>query len=100
MLTATGHDPLSSSSWTKSPKSVFASDEAVTSPGHGSFVTSPDGTEDWMIYHSAQYPGAGWDRQIDAQRFTWGAHGVPRFGRPIGDDVDQRLPSGQQGPTG
>lgn len=97
MLTATGNDLLSPASWTKSPKAVFASDTAVTSPGHGSFVKSPDGREDWMVYHAAQYPGAGWDRQIDAQRFTWSANGAPAFGQPIGDDVAQPLPSGQRG---
>ena len=100
MLTATSDDLLDPATWRKSPKSVFASDEAVTSPGHGSFVKSPDGTEDWMVYHSAQYKGAGWDRQIDAQRFTWAANGAPSFGQPIGDDVDQPLPSGQRSAGG
>jgi GH43 family beta-xylosidase len=100
LLTATSDDLLDPASWVESPRSVFASDEAVTSPGHGSFVRSPDGTEDWMVYHSAQYPGAGWDRQIDAQRFTWSADGAPVFGQPIGDDVDQPLPSGQRSAAG
>lgn len=100
MLTATSDDLLDPASWVKSPKAVFASDRAVTSPGHGSFVRSPDGSEDWMVYHSAQYRGAGWDRQIDAQRFTWSADGAPVFGRPLGDDVDQPLPSGQRSAAG
>ncbi|WP_375388651.1 family 43 glycosylhydrolase [uncultured Amnibacterium sp.] len=93
MLTATSDDLLSPRTWQKSPVPVFASDDEATSPGHGSFVKSPDGTEDWMVYHVARYRGAGWDRQIDAQRFTWSLTGAPVFGRPVGDDVAQAIPS-------
>ncbi|MCU1474568.1 glycoside hydrolase family 43 protein [Amnibacterium sp.] len=96
MLHLTGSDPLDPSSWAKSPKPVFAGNTDVVSPGHASFTTSPDGRQDWIVYHSARYPGAGWDRVIDTQRFTWRADGAPDFGSPIGADSPQPLPSGQK----
>jgi GH43 family beta-xylosidase len=96
MLHLTGSDPLDPGSWTKSPEPVFAGTGDVTSPGHASFTTSPDGRQDWIVYHSARYPGAGWDRVIDTQRFTWRADGTPEFGTPIGSDTPQRVPSGQK----
>ncbi|HEV7622996.1 MAG TPA: glycoside hydrolase family 43 protein [Amnibacterium sp.] len=95
MLRFTGGDPLDPASWQKSPKPVFAGNTDVVSPGHGSFTTSPDGRQDWIVYHSARYAGAGWDRVIDAQRFTWRSDGTPDFGSPIGTGVPQSLPSGQ-----
>lgn len=96
MLRFTGTDPLDPSSWQKSPKPVFAGDADVVSPGHASFTTSPDGTEDWIVYHSAREAGAGWDRVIDTQRFTWNADGTPHFGRPVAAGTPQRVPSGQR----
>ncbi len=95
MLSFTGTDPLDPHSWTKRTKPVFARTTDVSGPGHASFTTSPDGRESWIVYHSARYPGAGWDRVVDAQRFTWRADGSPDFGRPIGEGVPQALPSGQ-----
>lgn len=96
LLTATDDDLLSPSSWTKSPRAVFSSTSEVTSPGHGSFVRSPDGSEDWMVYHTARFKGAGWDRQIAMQRFTWDADGAPAFGAPIEEGKPQQVPSGQR----
>ncbi|MDQ1512583.1 MAG: hypothetical protein QOC59_425 [Microbacteriaceae bacterium] len=95
MLTLHGADPLDRGSWSKSPKAVVASTDAVFAPGHGSFVKSPDGRQDWLVYHSARYSGAGWDRMINAQRFTWRSDGSPDFGRPVAD-TRQALPSGQK----
>ncbi len=97
LLTLTGTDPLDPSAWTKPPSPVFASTTDVFGPGHGSFVKSPDGTEDWMIYHSARSSGSGWDRMMNAQRYTW-RDGVPVFGEPIPPSVPQKVPSGQLEP--
>ena len=57
MLHLTGADPLDPKSWTKSPKPVFAGNADVVSPGHASFTTSPDGKQDWIVYHSAREAG-------------------------------------------
>jgi len=95
MLHLTGTDPLDPTSWTKSPKPVFAGNADVVSPGHASFTTSPDGKQDWIVYHSAREAGAGWDRVVDTQRFTWNADGSPHFGQPVAPGAPQALPSGQ-----
>jgi GH43 family beta-xylosidase len=88
-------DLLDPKSWTKLPDPVFASTDKVLAPGHGSFVASPDGREDWHVYHAARHPGAGWSRLIRAQPFTWGADGFPIFGAPADPDRPIALPSGE-----
>jgi GH43 family beta-xylosidase len=59
-------------------------------------VKSPDGTEDWIIYHAAKHSGAGWDRNLRAQKFTWQADGSPDFGTPVSAGVPLTVPSGTQ----
>lgn len=89
-----GGDVLRPESWVKRPAPVFARTETVFGPGHASFVTSPDGTEDWIVYHAAQFRGAGWKRDIRMQRFAWNADGSPDFGTPVATGVPLALPSG------
>jgi GH43 family beta-xylosidase len=96
LLRLVGSNPLRASSWSKSAKPVFASANGVYGPGHGSFVKSPDGSEYWMIYHSAIAQGSGWDREIDAQSYTWNADGTPNFGMPVSDEQGIPVPSGQR----
>jgi GH43 family beta-xylosidase len=93
-LTWTGSDPLDPASWIKKPTAVFSRTEDVFGPGHASFVKSCDNTEDWIVYHSAKRKGAGWNRRINMQRFTWHADGSPNFGRPIAAGVSMPEPSG------
>ncbi|KAK1079670.1 hypothetical protein LTR33_006193 [Friedmanniomyces endolithicus] len=51
--------------------------------GHASFTTSPDGTEDFIVYHGMEDPYSGWSaRNIRTQKFTWNADGTPNFPRP------------------
>lgn len=49
-------DLLDPATWSgaKDPDPVFQSapDRGVYGPGHGSFFTSPDGRESWMVYHA------------------------------------------------
>ena len=61
MLTYTGDDPLSADSWTKSPSPVFQGTDEVFSPGHNTFFKSPDGTEDWIVYHANDSASGGCD---------------------------------------
>ncbi|GGT81741.1 family 43 glycosylhydrolase [Streptomyces coeruleorubidus] len=99
MLTYNGGDPLSSSSWTKSPNPVFQRSDAngVYGPGHNGFFKSPDGTEDWMVYHANSSASGGCDmnRSTRAQKFTWNADGTPNFGTPVGLGVPLTAPSGE-----
>src|SRR5690606_25962663 len=68
-------------------------------PGHHSFFQSPDGTEDWIIYHAkttAEYTYT--DRTTRAQRISWNEDGSPDLGTPLALGATQDLPSGDPGP--
>ncbi|MCD8270233.1 MAG: glycoside hydrolase family 43 protein [Parabacteroides sp.] len=92
-------DLLDPASWTKSSHSVFrqALENSVYGTGHNSFFKSPDGTEDWILYH-------GWDTETDpegegdtraprAQKITW-ENGYPVFGKPFPNAMILDKPSG------
>lgn len=81
-LTLQGSDPLIASNWVKRPDPVFAQTSDVFGPGHASFTKAKDGS-DWIIYHSARYSNAAWDRQVQAQRFGWSSDGAPDFNAPL-----------------
>ncbi|MEU8244139.1 family 43 glycosylhydrolase [Actinoplanes missouriensis] len=99
LLTLTGTDPLNPAHWTKSPNPVFQRNDAngVYAPGHNGFFTSPDGTEDWIVYHANDSAGGGCDmnRSTRAQKFTWNADGTPNFGAPVRLGVTLTAPSGE-----
>lgn len=83
LLVHTGGSVLDPTTWRKTGP-VFERSESVWGVGHCSFVKSPDGTEDWMLYHAKESPRDGWDdRSVRAQRFSWTRQGVPDFGRPV-----------------
>ncbi|MCT4777089.1 MULTISPECIES: glycoside hydrolase family 43 protein [Exiguobacterium] len=93
---ASDADLMDPNAWTKQEEPVFSSNEDVFGPGHASFVTSPDGTEDWIVYHAARAEGSGWTRNVRMQPFTW-EDNVPVFGEPVSTDEALPLPSGQTG---
>jgi GH43 family beta-xylosidase len=73
-------------SWRQFPRPVFVrSDDAkVFGPGHNGFFKSPDGKEDWIVYHAkttSKYTYAG--RTTRAQKFEWNPDGTPNFGTPL-----------------
>ncbi len=87
-------DPLNPSHWTKHPKPVFASTPETFGVGHNCFVKSPDGMEDWILYHSKLDRTEGWRRVIHAQPFRWTDDGFPDFGEPVARGIPLPLPSG------
>jgi GH43 family beta-xylosidase len=90
-------DPLDPASWTKHPQPVFTGAGRTLGAGHASFTTSPDGTEDWIVYHTKTRPQHGWDdRVIHMQPFTWGADGFPRFGEAAQPGEPLPVPSGER----
>ncbi len=101
MLTYNGGDVLDARSWEKNPKPVFQrSDEnGVYGPGHNGFFKSPDGTEDWIVYHANEGPSDGCvgRRTTRVQKFTWNTDGTPNFGTPLSLATDIQNPSGDQG---
>ncbi len=88
MLTASADsDLLDPASWKKSIRPVFRQSTAASAfgTGHNSFFKSPDGTQDWIIFHANPQPhqGCGNNRQPRAQLIHWNPDGTPDFGRPI-----------------
>ncbi|MEO6915339.1 MAG: glycoside hydrolase family 43 protein [Chitinophagaceae bacterium] len=90
-------DMLDSSAWTKSAEPVFKQSpgNGVFAPGHNSFFKSPDGKEDWILYHANSSPGEGCGnkRSPRAQKFTWDSTGMPVFGEPVKAGVPLAIPS-------
>ncbi len=89
---------MKASSWTKTKHPVFQQSikNKVYATGHNSFFTSPDGKENWILYHANSEPGQGCGshRSPRAQKFTWNADGTPTFGEPLAEDVVINVPSG------
>ncbi len=99
MLTANvDADLLDTSSWIKSNEPVFtqSSENGVYGPGHNSFFKSPDGKEDYILYHANSEPGQGCGnhRSPRAQKFTWNNDGSPNFGEPLPTSQELPVPSG------
>lgn len=95
MLTLQGTNPMKSGDWVKSPKPVFQSGNNVFGPGHASFTVSPDGKQNWIVYHAARFSTAGWDRNVRTQPFKWGKSGMPDFGTPDPTSQMLQIPSGE-----
>lgn len=97
LLTLKGEDLLDVSSWVKSKQPVFKQSpgNGVYAPGHNSFFKSPDGKEDWILYHANSAPGqgCGGQRSPRAQKFTWNTDGSPNFGIPVKTDQELNIPS-------
>lgn len=96
-LELVGDDPMNPSDWRKNNQGcVFYQNPKVEAygVGHASFVKSPDGSEDWIVYHGMRDPWDGWSaRTIRTQQFTWNADGSPKFPRPGYGPYE--VPSGQ-----
>ena len=94
-------DLLDPSSWHKYDHPVFWQSPSAMAyaTGHNSFFTSPDGRQDWILYHANPAPdeGCGDDRAPRAQPFTWNPDGTPDFGRPV--PLSQPLPWPSRGPA-
>ena len=98
MLTASvDSDPMNADSWKKNKQPVFKQSKrnSVYGPGHSSFFKSPDGTEDYIMYHANSTPNAGCDdcRSTRTQKFTFNIDGSPNFGKPVKNGTILSLPS-------
>jgi GH43 family beta-xylosidase len=80
-------DPLDAKSWTKINHPFLNTNPSSNAfgPGHSGFFKSPNGQEDWIIYHANPAPGEGCgnSRSPRIQRFTWSMLGRPHFGKPV-----------------
>jgi GH43 family beta-xylosidase len=90
-------NPLDPAAWKKNPLPVFKAkpESGVYAPGHNSFFKSPDGNENWILYHanSASGQGCGRFRSPRAQKFIWNKDGTPDFGEPVSTDLLLAIPS-------
>lgn len=100
MIELTGDDPMNPDHWTKYDEPVFERNNGVYGPGHNGFFKSPDGTEDWLIYHGNDSPDKGCSatRSLRAQPFNWNDDGTPNFGEPASETTRIKAPSGENGP--
>lgn len=93
-----GADLLDPKNWRQHPTPVFQRDDAagVYGPGHNFFFTSPDGKEDWIVYHAKSGTAHTYrDRSTRAQKFTWNSDGTPDFGTPAPTSRPMAPPSGE-----
>jgi GH43 family beta-xylosidase len=85
-LELVGADPMNSQDWHKNNEGCIFYQNALDRAygvGHASFTTSPDGTENWIVYHGMLNPVTGWSsRSIRTQQFGWNENGSPAFPRP------------------
>jgi GH43 family beta-xylosidase len=93
-------DPLRVQDWSKNTQPVFVKNPSANAfgPGHNSFFTSPDGTENWLIYHanSLTSQGCSSNRNVRMQKFTFNVNGSPNFGLPVAVGVAVKSPSGEK----
>ena len=94
-----GGNPLLPADWVKKQQPVFTKNTTNNTygPGHNAFFKSPDGAEDWFIYHANSSSGQGCagSRNIRIQKFTWNTDGTPNFGTPAQTGVALNVPSGE-----
>jgi GH43 family beta-xylosidase len=95
-----GKDLKNPSKWKKNPEPVFKGnpEAGVYATGHNSFFKSPDGKEDWILYHANSSPGQGCGRYRSprAQKFSWNDDDTPYFGEPVKEGIPVGLPSGKE----
>ena len=103
MLGDTLANPTEPANWTKSANEVFYRNDdtsganGVNGVGHCSFTKSPDGQEDWIVYHVKNRNDDGWSsgRSTFIQKFGWKSDGTPYFGTPAGWGEPLAIPSGE-----
>lgn len=97
LMELTGSDPMNPDHWTKSPEPMMQQGNGVYGTGHNGFFTSPDGTEDWLVYHgnTSADQGCGDTRETRVQKITYDESGRPVFGEPVPSGEEIPAPSGE-----
>ncbi|WP_240313550.1 glycoside hydrolase family 43 protein [Sphingomonas carotinifaciens] len=96
LLRADGSNLLSPTAWTKSPIPVLASGNGVFATGHNGFFRSPDGREQWIVFHGnpAANMGCTARRAPYLSRVRWTASGEPKIDPPSSPDTRIAKPGG------
>lgn len=99
MLELVGNDPMQYQSWRKHTQGCVFHQNTLTGvygTGHASFTTSPDGKENYIVYHAQTTPNPAADlyRTARIQKFDWNEDGTPNF--PLAENGPFPVPAGQQ----
>ncbi|CAJ2500772.1 Uu.00g036250.m01.CDS01 [Anthostomella pinea] len=102
MLELVGNDPMEYTSWRKHTAGCVFHQNTVAgvyATGHASFTTSPDGSENYIVYHAQTTPNPSADiyRTARIQKFTWNEDGMPKF--PLAENGPFPAPAGQKALT-
>jgi GH43 family beta-xylosidase len=86
--------------WTKLATPILQKGNGAYGPGHNGFTKSPDGTEDWIVYHAnpATGQGCGDYRTTRIQKVSWNGD-VPVIGAPVAAGSPVTRPSGEGSAT-
>lgn len=91
-----GADLTNPASWSKAANPILQKGNGAYGPGHNSFTKSPDGKEDWIVYHAN--PGAGQGcgnaRTTRIQKVNWNGD-TPVIGAPVTAGLPITRPAGE-----
>src|SRR5690606_42126076 len=98
VLEFTGEDDLLNPlHWKKHKKPLLTQSKKnkVYGTGHNSFFKSPDGKQDWILYHANSGPGQGCGgfRSPRMQPLHWDENGFPVVGEPVSQTTILNTPS-------
>ncbi|KAJ4007479.1 hypothetical protein NW752_007541 [Fusarium irregulare] len=96
MTLTAGGDPLQRASWIKSSTPIFETTNGLYGPGHNAFFKSPDGEQDWQVFHAnlEASDGCGPSRKTFIQPVSWKGDQIDLGDPlPIGTEIDP--PSGE-----
>jgi hypothetical protein len=96
----TNADPMNPANWSQHQGAVFARNDSVGAwgPGSNGFFKSPDGTEDWLVYHAKNTTEFTYDlRTTRIGKITWNADGTPNLGQPLAAGATLDVPAGDPG---
>jgi GH43 family beta-xylosidase len=93
-----GADPMLASSWSKLPEPLLTTNTTAGEygPGHNGFFKSPDGTQDWIVYHANRNENGSCDayRETFVQQVTW-TNDTPVLEPVVAPGVEIIPPSGE-----
>jgi GH43 family beta-xylosidase len=91
-----GADLSVASNWTKNATPFLQKGPGAFGPGHHAFVKSPDGAEDWVVYHANPASGQGCldQRTTRIQKLTWSGDTMV-VGAPTVPGTPVTRPSGE-----
>jgi GH43 family beta-xylosidase len=81
--------------WEKKPVPILSQADGLLGPGHNSFTVSPDGKEDWIVFHVKSATASDSSRVPYIQRIVW-EDDSPVMVRLVSPDTKIAEPSGNR----